>query len=195
MFSAEIDNTDQRLSKRADNGSARTNRVSSDRPISESRENTDSMRAEEWKAMLRNTDTLLPPPPKVDGFHSFWATTTNSKDSVEQRQRMGYQFITRSEAPNYGFDTQKSGEATDDRIMINEMVAMKIPQDLWEKHMMYKHYELPTESITDLKNSVRMGQDGRGRSVAYTGGEFQNGVADGFASLGKMGVPTLNGVR
>lgn len=191
---ADVD-SDERIAKRADNGVARRGRPPLNRTEGrEERDNSESIRRAERRAMLNDVNTLLPPIPKIAGYHCFWATTTNSKDSVEQRQRLGYEFITRAELPDFLLNSQKFGELTEDRIMINEMVAMKIPEDMWEDDMLYKHHDLPNESINNLKDSVRLGQDGRGRQVAYTGGEFNNGIADGFASL-RLDKPSLEGVR
>ena len=187
-------NQDERIAKRADNGSVRADRLSLDRPQTEDREMTDSVRRRERQAMLRDVNTLLPPAPEIPGFHTFWATTTNSKDTVENRQRQGYTFVTRAELPDFCLSSQKSGEATDDRIMINEMVLMKIEQDIWKDDMLYKHYDLPSEQIQNLKDSVKIGQDGRGRQVAYSGGEFNKGVADGYGMTG-LGKPSLVGIR
>jgi hypothetical protein len=193
MFMTGVD-SDERIAKRADNGQARRGRPAIDRSVTQNRENTDSVRRAERRAMLVDVNTLLPPIPHIPGFHGFWATTTNGKDTVENRQRLGYSFITRAELPDFCLNSQKSGELTEDRIMVNEMVAMKISQEDWEDDMMYKHYDLPSESIKNLKDSVHIGQDGRGRSVAYSGGEFSNGVADGYA-MTKLNAPTLAGVR
>lgn len=191
---ASID-SDERIAKRADNGVARRGRPSIDRNITQNRENSDPIRRAERRAMLSDVNTLLPHPPKMPGYHLFWATTTNTKDSVETRQRLGYAFVTRDELPDFALNTQKSGEATDDRIMINEMVLMKINEQDWEDDMLYKHHDLPNESIDNLKSGINVMKDGRGQNVAYTGGDFSNGVSDGFASLGRYREPTLEGVR
>lgn len=191
---ANYGNKDERIAKRADNGSARADRVSSDRPHSENRESTDVMRRAERRSMVTDVNTLLPSPPAIPGFHLFWATTTNQKDSVENRQRMKYSFVTRAELPDFLLSSQKSGELTEDRIMVNEMVLMKIPQDLWEDDMLLKHYDMPGEQLDHLKNSVNIGRDGRGRPIAYSGGDFSNGVADGYHAT-SIGKPSLNGVR
>lgn len=187
-------NQDERIAKRTDNGSARSNRLSLDRNHTENREDSDAVRRAERRAMLSDVNTLLPQSPVIPGFHTFWATTTNNKDTVENRQRMQYSFVTRAELPDFCLNSQKDGQSTEDRIMINEMVLMKIPQDLWEDDMMYKHYDLPSESIQNLKNSVQIGHDGKGRKVAYSGGDFNQGVADGYGMTG-LGRPTLAGVR
>lgn len=191
---AQAENQDERIAKRADNGVARSSRLSLDRSRTENREDSDSIRRAERRAMLNDVNTLLPKSPEIPGYHTFWATTTNNKDTVENRQRMGYTFVTRAELPDFLVNSQKSGESTEDRIMVNEMVLMKILQQDWEEDMLYKHHELPSEQIQNLKDSVRIGHDGRGRQVAYSGGEFNNGVADGYGMTG-LGKPTLAGVR
>lgn len=185
---------DARIAKRAGNGSARTNRLTEDRAATENRETSDSVRRAERRAMLSDVNTLLPPPPKMAGWHLFWATTTNTKDSVEQRQRLGYEFVTKAELPDFNISTQKSGETTEDRIMVNEMVLMKINEADFIDDMMYKHHDLPAESIENLKNSVHFERDGKGRQVAYTGGEFQGGLSDGFQGLKANSAPFLKGV-
>ena len=186
---------DSRLAKRAaNNGTARADRLGSDRSQTENRESNDKVRASERRAMLRDTNTLLPNPPQMEGYHCVWLTTTNQKDSIEHRQRLGYQLVKRSELPDFALNSQKSGELTDDRIMINEMVLAKIDIDDWKADMIDMHHTQPIEEISKLKNSVHTMQDGRGRSIGYTGGDFNSGVSDGYASLGKTKAPTLNGV-
>lgn len=193
MASAETQ--DERIAKRADNGSARADRLTSDRSTTENREKTDSVRAKERHAMLRDTNTLLPVPPEMPGYHLIWLTTTNGKDTIESRQRLGYELVKRSELPDFALNSQKSGEVTEDRIMINEMVLAKIQHDLWIEDMTYLHHTVPTEAAKNLKDSVRIGQDGKGRNVAYTGGEFNSGVSDGYNSLTQTKAPTFFGIR
>lgn len=188
--------SDERIAKRADNGFARTNRMALDRNSTEDRNSTDSIRRAERQAMLRDVNTLLPPAPAMDGFHTFWATTNNQKDPIEGRQRMGYTFVERSELPDFLLSSsQKAGESTEDRIMVNEMVLMKLPIDLWEEDTLYKHHDLPTESIKNLKDSVRIDVDGKGRKIGYSGGEFSNSTTDGYAALGRLATPSLAGIR
>lgn len=189
---ASQNSNDDRLAKRASSGDARSDRLSLDRPVTENRENTDDTRSAERYAMLRDTNTLLPKPPEIPGFHLCYLTTTNTKDTLEQRFRLGYTLVKQSELPDFVFSTQKSGTLTDDRIQINEMVLAKIPRELFIQDVKYLHHELPRESIENLKNSVRVGQDGKGRDVAYTGGEFRGGVSDGFAQLRAGGLTDLS---
>lgn len=188
------DNTDdERIAKR-DEGDSRRDRASSDRAITGDREVTDMVRGHERRAMLRDTNTLLPAPPAVAGYHSFWATTTNTKDTVESRQRLGYTFITRDEVPNYEFDKLKSGDTSSDRIMIAEMVAMKLPLEVWKEDMMDIHHNMPTEMARGIKDNIVKMKDGRGNDIAYTGGSFNGGMDEGFNSLGQAKPPSLQGV-
>jgi hypothetical protein len=196
LFSDEtsVKFSDERVAKRADDGSARVSKVSQDRAITENRENTDSVRKAERYAMLRATDTLLPNPPEMPGFHLVWLTTENSRDTLDQRYRRGYSLVTRDELPGFCLNSQKDAPVTA-HITVNEMILAKIPMDLWEQDMLYLHHDLPLESAQNLKDSVRIGQDGKGRNVAYSGGEFSSGVADGYNSLGKAAKPSLKGIR
>jgi len=188
-------NSDARVAKRSDSGEVRASRSAEDRSITENRENTDTVRGAERYAMLRDVNTLLPIPPEMPGFHLVWLTTTNSKDSLETRFRLGYSLVKPEELPGFCKNSQKDGELTTDRITVNEMVLAKIPMDIWKEDMIYLHHTVPNESAKNLKDSVRIGQDGKGRNVAYTGGEFNSGVADGYSSLGAAKAPTLAGIR
>lgn len=187
---------DERIAKRADSGSERADRSMSDRSVTENRDTSDRTRAQERRGMLRDTNTLLPAPPEVPGYHSMWATTTNNKDTPENRMRQGYSYITRAEAPNFKFITMKDGESPDDRITVSEMVAMKIPLDMWKADVLDLHYDFPKEQLMNLKNKVQQMTDGRGKKIAYTGRTegFENGQTDGFQAIDKMKRPNLAGV-
>lgn len=188
------DKSDERIAKRASVSDARADRLSTDRSVTENRENTDAVRSADRHAMLRDTNTLLPVPPDMPGYHLVWLTTTNTKDTLEQRQRLGYTLVKPSELPDFSLHSQKSSTVTEDRIQINEMVLAKIPHDLWIQDMTYLHHTQPKEALDNLKNSVRIGQDGRGRDVAYTGGEFRGGIADGYAQT-NLRAPSFQGIR
>lgn len=181
---ASDSNEDARVAKRDNYSGARRGRPAADRSATHDRENSDAIRRAERRAMLNDINTLLPNPPKIPGFHLFWATTTNQKDPIEFRQRLGYTFVTPEEVPDFRLDqSQKAGEATSDRIMVNEMVLMKIREDDFVGDMLDKHHYQPKEMIENLSNSVRMDRDGKGRQVAFTGGDFRDGKAEGYHGL------------
>lgn len=180
--------------ERLNNADERASRLSTDRAVTENRENTDVVRSNERYAMLRDVNSLLPVPPELPGFHLVWLTTTNTKDTLESRYRLGYTLVKPEEMPGFKLQSQKDGEITSDRISVNEMVLAKIPHDLWIQDMTYLHHTLPQETMKNLRDSVRIGQDGKGRSVAYSGGEFQGGVSDGYNTLVSNKTPSFAGI-
>ena len=191
MANQRNNNEDSRIS----NSDTRSGRTDNSRNITENRDATDSVRSSERYKMLRNVDTLLPETPAIEGFHTIWLTTTNPRDSLERRFRLGYSLVNPSEVPGFKVDTQKhDGDLTNDRIIINEMVLAKIPMDLWKGDVLMMHHEKPKELIDNLRNGLNITQDGRGNKIGYTGGEFNNGVADGFAGLKVNNATDLRGI-
>lgn len=171
---------DERLSNLDSRGNdPRANRAER----SDDREVSDTIRMEERYAMLRDVNTLLPVPPQMPGYHLVWLTTTNNKDTLESRARLGYTLVKPDELPDFKVSGQKDGQVTSDRIMVNEMVLAKISQKLWLADMTYLHDTLPRENMKSLRDSVRISKDGKGRDVAYTGDGFKSGSADGYSSL------------
>lgn len=134
-----MSNDDERIAKRA-NG---RNNERTDRNISENRDNTDAIRKESRRALLREQNVVLPSPPETVDKHYCWVSTTHNNDTIEHRFRRGYSFVTPSELPNFQFNTQKSGQATEDRIMINEMVLMQIDKNSFLEDMEFLHVEEP----------------------------------------------------
>src|SRR4051812_2629946 len=63
----------------------------------------DEMSDEEFLAFVRDSvnQSVLPDLPRIPGYHTFWATTTNSRDTVAHRMRLGYQFIKLDELPGW----------------------------------------------------------------------------------------------
>ena len=177
-------NQDERLANRSNSGE-RSSRFASDRAITENREVTDADRMAEKLAILRDVNTKLPTPPEIPGYHLCWLTTNNQSDPLEHRFRLGYELVKPEELPGFVMTTQQGGQAVaSDRIAVNEMVLSKISRELWEAYMKHLHHDAPNEQISLLKDSVRIQHDGRGKEIAYTGGEFKNGVADGYSQIG-----------
>jgi hypothetical protein len=185
---------DERIAKRASQGEARTDRVSQDRPITENREATDATRLAEKLAILRDVNTKLPQPPEIPGFHLCWLTTNNPSDSLEHRFRLGYELVKPSELPGFALPSQQSGDGASDRVCCNEMVLAKISREQWLVYMKELHHDLPLEQMRSLKESVRIEEDGRGHKMAFTGGEFNGGVSDGFKGLDRTPAPRFVGV-
>lgn len=194
FFLSNASHQDERIAKRTFSGEVRADRSVQDRAATEDRVTNDGTRLEEKLAILRDVNTKLPQPPEIPGFHLCWLTTTNQSDPLEHRFRLGYELVKPSELPSFALPTQQSSEVSFDRITVNEMVLAKIKTDQWLAYMKHLHHDLPLEQAQNLKNSVQIQEDGRGRKIAYTGGEFSRGVSDGYESVGKSRPPSFIGV-
>lgn len=129
---------------RADRRSARDPREYDDRQFSEDRELTDDERV----AMLRQGffQVVLPDLPKKAGLHRVWLTTTNPRDNIAGRIRMGYRLL-RFEDLGPGWEQSKaiSGEYAG-CICINEMIAAELPERLYQLFMHELHHRMPREA-------------------------------------------------
>lgn len=110
----------------------------------------------DYLALFRDTinQSVLPDLPKLPGFHTFWATTTNSRDTIASRMRMGYQFIRSDELRGWEGGTVKSGEYAG-CVGINEMVAMKIPERLYQLYMQEVHHRAPLAEEEKIRATVQ----------------------------------------
>lgn len=188
-------NQDERIAKRSDANQERGSRLSAERSVTENREMSDADRLTEKLAILRDVNTKLPSPPEIAGYHLCWLTTTNQSDPLEHRFRLGYVLVKPEELPGFVMSTQQAGELARDRIQVNEMVLGKIEKSLWESYMKHLHHDLPLEQAAALKESLQVFKDGRGNDVAYTGGEFKNGMSDGMSHVGRAArAPSFAGV-
>lgn len=86
--------------------------------------------------------SALPDIPPIDGHHVCWLTTTNPRDPIIGRERLGFTLIRASELPEFEFPAQKGGQF-DGCIMINEMIAAKIPLRLYQRFMANNHHTEP----------------------------------------------------
>ena len=78
--------SDERLKKSAE---SRTSRAMKDRAVTENRQISDDERVEMFRQQFFNS--ALPDLPPVPGFHLCWLTTTNPRDSIPMRLRLGYE--------------------------------------------------------------------------------------------------------
>lgn len=116
------------------------------------RDHEEGLRLEEFMAGFHQE--ALPQLPKIPGFHTFWATTTNTRDTVATRLRMGYQFVEVADVgPDYESLVNKASEYQG-RIMVNEMIAMKLPLSLYQRYMHHVHHKLPEDEQRKLTVAV-----------------------------------------
>ena len=129
---------DERLKKIAD--PARRSRAMDDRAVTENREISDDDRIE----MFRNSfyQSALPDLPEIPGYHLCWLTTTNPRDSIQARFRLGYEQIKPEEVPGWEYATIKTGEYAG-LIGVNEMIAAKLPERLYYRIMREAHHDAP----------------------------------------------------
>jgi hypothetical protein len=149
--------TDERLKKSA--GEGRENRAMEDRAFTENREISDEQRVEMFRQQFFQSS--LPDLPKIPGWHMCWLTTTNPRDSIQTRIRLGYEPVKPEDVPGWEYATLKTGD-WEGFIGVNEMLAFKLPISLYDKYMREAHHDAPMreeEKLTDtadfLENQAR----------------------------------------
>lgn len=118
----------------------REDRRMSNRTVTESRELTDSERLTAYRKSFYQSS--LPDLPKLPGEHVCWLTTTNPRDPLHARIRLGYRLIQGSEIPGWEHASIKNGEFAG-YIGVNEMVAAALPIHLYEAYMQESHHIQP----------------------------------------------------
>ena len=123
----------------------------------------------ERKKMFREfIQEALPTPPKKDGWHYVWLSTTNQYDPIYKRMRMGYEAVKAEELPGYENYRVKSGEF-EGLISVNEMVLFKIPSEYYQEIMEEYHHNMPLEEEERLKTNAQGSEvDSKGKRL----GEF-----------------------
>jgi hypothetical protein len=167
--------SDARLSKTSDK--ARESRDMQDRNVKENREISDEERVEMFRQQL--FQSALPDLPKIPGFHTCWLTTTNPRDPIQARMRLGYEPIKTSDVPGWEYATLKTGEWAG-FIGVNEMLAFKLPMRLYEAFMQEAHFEAPMREDEKL---VAM-TEGLREQAERSGGKLIEG--DGMQDLRKV---------
>lgn len=91
------------------------------------------------------TQTALPTPPALKGYHLCWLTTASQYDSVQKRQRLGYTPVRQSEMPTFDASNGQSLAGYDGFITCNEMILCKIKEDRYQQIMAFYHHKKPLE--------------------------------------------------
>lgn len=151
---------------RNDQPEDRTSRAMLDRNITENREMTDADRIEAFR--MSSFQHVLPDLPKIPGYHTCWLTTTSQTDTVMFRMRIGYEPVTREDIPGWNYDklSLKTGEYAG-LIGINEMLAFKIKDNLYEAYMMENHHDAPNRQDEKLVQDVKQVQNQAKSSKTY----------------------------
>lgn len=121
----------------------------------------------------------LPPLPKIEGYHICWLTTTNPRDSIASRERLGYELIRVEEIPAFAHSSLKTGPFAG-CIGVEEMVAAKLPLRLFHAYMNEAHHNAPLSEEKRLKAVTEVIAE---QAKAESGKEPV--IGDGTAALGK----------
>lgn len=172
--------SDERIKRNNGEGVNRANRAMDDRAVTGNREISDDDRMEMFRAQF--TQAALPDLPKIPGYHVCWLTTTNPRDTVNMRMRLGYEPIKPEDIPGWESTTIKSGDWVG-FIGVNEMLAFKLPMSLYERYMREAHHDAPTrelEKLTDTAEFLKQQADSTGSHI-YEG----DGMSDLRRDVGR----------
>lgn len=145
---------DSRL-KRASEDS-RVDRHSTKRTVKKNRHLTDSKRLDMFRRQF--FQSALPDLPKIKGYHVCWLTTTNPRDPIHARMRLGYTPIKDTEIPGYSSMRITSGEHAG-CIGVNEMIAFKLPLHLYKAYMREVHHDAPLEEERKLRAAIDLANE------------------------------------
>jgi len=168
---------------------ARSSRGSQDRPVTENREISDRDRLDAFRQSF--FQSALPDLPKIQGFHICWLTTTNPRDSMQFRARLGYTPVTMDDVPGWDYATLKTGEYAG-CIGVNEMVAFKLPNRLYQEYMLEAHHRQPAAEESKLSSVI---DTMRNEAAAKGIRAVEIKAESGTASLGKRMPRTPDFVR
>jgi hypothetical protein len=173
---------DSRLKRGSED--SRVDRSSTKRVVKKSRHLTDSKRLDMFRRQF--FQSALPDLPKIRGYHVCWLTTTNPRDPIHARMRLGYTPIKPSEVPGYDSLKVTSGEHAG-CIGVNEMVAFKLPIHLYKAYMREVHHDAPLAEERKLRAAIDLANE----SLAQQGLGKKTRIIeeDGNAELGQARRP------
>lgn len=157
----DVNMSDGRLKR--DTGAGRRSRGFEDRSVTERRDLSDDDRLEMFRSQLHRD--ALPALPPIPGYHVCWLTTSNKGDSIQQRMLLGYEPIRGEDVPGMELVTLKTGEHAG-LIGINEMVAFKLPDSLYQRFMQEAHYDAPNREEEKLADTAEYMKEQAARSGA-----------------------------
>lgn len=145
-----------------------------DRPADENRQTAEDPRVEMFRKQF--AQAALPDLPPIPGYHVIWLTSTNPRDSIPMRMRMGYEPIKASDIVGWEHASVKTGEYAG-FIGVNEMLAFKLPLELYQAFMMEAHHDAPLREQEKLTSTA----DFLMQQAAASGAQIIEG--DGLTSL------------
>jgi hypothetical protein len=168
--------------------SVAVDRGAQERRQTENREYTDQERVD----MLRRSlfQAHLPDLPKIPGYHLCWLTTTNPRDPVHGRLRLGYELLKATDVPEFESLGMKTGEYAG-CIAVNEMIAAKLPSHLYEAYMREVHHDAPMRETEAIYNSALQASE-EAAQAAKRGGKIKEPLVEaGTEELGQAREPPI----
>lgn len=124
-----------------------------DREATQDRELNEDERLEMFRDALEQS--CLPDLPPMPGYHLIWLSTTNQRDTIAWRTRLGYELITSDMIPGWRGDSTKAGSLPN-VVSINEMVAARIPIRLFNMYMAEVHHNKPLQDEEKLRANISL---------------------------------------
>ena len=168
-----MEDMDERLKKEVGSAGRRSRDVE-DLVVVDHRELSDSDRIQMFQQELFND--ALPSLPDIPGYHVCWLSSTHPSDTLQRRERLGYTLIKPEEMPGMQHATLKTGEHAG-AIGINEMLAYKLPVNLYQAFMKEAHHDAPQRYALSIASQV----DALKEQAARDGGDLMEG--DGMNDL------------
>lgn len=143
---------------------------------------TDEERLDEFRKSM--FQSVLPDLPPIKGYHVCWLTSTNPRDSIPGRVRLGYEPVKAEDVPGWEFATLKTGDYVG-CIGVNEMLAFKLPMHLYEAYMREAHHIQPLyeeEKLTSVLDTIREEAANAARSGSRG---IKMELEEGMAELGQ----------
>lgn len=123
-----------------------------ERDATEDREISEDERLEMFRDSLQQS--ILPDLPNMPGYHVCWLTTSNPRDTISRRKMLGYELLQADQIPQWEGVSLKTGELSG-AVMVNEMVAARIPIRLFNRFMNEAHHNLPLSEEEKLRHMVK----------------------------------------
>lgn|SRR5574337_258913 len=118
--------------------------------------------------------TALPSPPPLPGYHLCWLTTQSQYDTIQKRQRLGYQPVRQDEVPGFDPSNGQALASYQGFVTCNEMVLFKIADERYQAIMRYFHHKKPLEEEASIVATIQANQrssDNQGRQLGSTEGD------------------------
>ena len=112
---------------------------------------------EERLEMFRDSldQSVLPDLPPMPGYHVCWLSTSNPRDTIQWRLRLGYELIRIEDTPGWEGVGLKTGDYQG-VVGVNEMVAARIPLSLYNRYMREVHHTKPLDEEEKMRVRTEM---------------------------------------